>query len=337
MSTLTIYQLFLICVLLVLTFFMGRFFTRKNHHLESSLQATNEQLMAIFKNTTDAINITTVDGTLLYVNASFEKMYGWTKEELIGKPLPIIPEYLGEAEKFRVDLLLKGYTINNWEDQFLRKDGTYLDVNVSVSPLRDGDGVITGFAAITRDETERKKVEQQLKQLVYNDPLTGAANRRSFYEQLDAAIAEALQQKQKFALFYLDCDRFKWVNDTMGHNVGDQLLQQVVLRVDSVLPPSATLFRLGGDEFAIVLKQGPTIDAVICLANQLIGSLETPWSISEHQFVTTSSIGISIYPEDGQDSKTLNANADHALYQAKADGRNLFRLYRKEAGESGKG
>jgi diguanylate cyclase (GGDEF)-like protein/PAS domain S-box-containing protein len=323
----TIIYLFLICLLLVLAFFMGSYFTKKHRHVESALLATNEQLIAILKHSSDAINITTVDGKLLYINRSFEKMYGWKKEELIGKPLPIIPDYLGEAEKQRVELLLKGYTISNWEDKFVRKDGTYLDVNVSVSPLKDGDGVITGFAAITRDETERKKVEQQLKELVYNDPLTGAANRRSYYERLDVAIARALQNKRKFALLYLDIDRFKWVNDTMGHDVGDQLLQQFVTCINSLLPTSCSLFRLGGDEFVIILPDVSSVDTLSDFANQLIELLQTPWSIQEHQFVTTSSIGISIYPEDGEEAQLLTSNADHALYQAKADGRNLIRFY----------
>ncbi|MCL6573389.1 MAG: diguanylate cyclase [Bacillus sp. (in: Bacteria)] len=327
MSTMTIYYLFLICLLLVLAFFWGGYFTKKHRHVESALLATNEQLIAILKHSSDAINITTVDGKLLYINTSFEKMYGWKKEELIGKPLPIIPDKLGEDEARRRELLLKGYTISNWEDKFLRKDGTFIDVNVSVFPLKDGDGVINGFAAITRDETKRKKVEQQLKQLVYNDPLTGAANRRSYYERLEFAITKAKKNKRKFALLYLDIDRFKWVNDTMGHDVGDQLLQQFVTCINSLLPTTCSLFRLGGDEFVIILTELSSTDAPVDFAKQLIELLQTPWCIQEHQFVTTSSIGISIYPEDGEDAQTLTSNADHALYQAKADGRNLIRFY----------
>jgi diguanylate cyclase (GGDEF)-like protein/PAS domain S-box-containing protein len=319
--------MFFICLLLVLTFFIGLGFKKNNRHLKTSLQETNEQLRSFFNNTSDAINITNLDGELLYVNASFEKMYGWTKEELIGKPLPIIPNFLGEDEKRRRELLLEGNTISSWEDQFLRKDGTYIDVNVSVSPLRDSDGVINGFAAITRDETERKKVEQTLKELVYHDPLTGSANRRCFHEFLSKTIDEAKKNNRIFALLYLDCDRFKWVNDTMGHDIGDELLQQFVRRIENVLPPSGSIFRLGGDEFAIILSDVSSKEDIISFADPIIDTLQTPWCIQEHQFVTTSSIGISTYPHDGEDSKPLISNADHALYQAKADGRNLFLFY----------
>ncbi|MDR6121191.1 diguanylate cyclase (GGDEF)-like protein/PAS domain S-box-containing protein [Bacillus sp. SLBN-46] len=440
--------------------------------VSASLQETNERLESFFNSTVDAINITTLDSKVTYVNPAFEKMYGWTKEELIGARLPIIPARLREEEDRMRVALLHGKVIRNWETQFVRKDGSFIDVNVSVSPLRDADGQVTGFAAITRDETERKSMEnrfkiiaehssdmirlvtadglvqyaspahhsllgykpevligkpfyinihpedvaavrasfeemvaeprtyvleyrklqkdggapvyieahcdpyfdedgrllqyvvvsrdvserkryeQKLEELAFVDPLTGVANRRSFYKLLGAAfdVARAEFSKQRFALLFLDLDRFKWVNDTMGHHVGDELLKKFIGRVQAVLPEEASLCRLGGDEFAIIYSwadskemasawnvarldsKGPARklaqkNKLDDLASGIIRSLQEQWSIDGHSFTTTCSIGISLFPEDGEDQKTLMTHADYALYQAKANGRNLFRYY----------
>jgi PAS domain S-box-containing protein/diguanylate cyclase (GGDEF)-like protein len=440
--------------------------------VSASLQETNERLESFFNGTVDAINITTVDSEVVYVNPAFEKMYGWTKDELNGTKLPIIPARLREEEDRMRISLRQGKVVRNWETKFVRKDGSFVDVNVSVSPLRDAAGQITGFAAITRDETERKSMEnrfkiiaehssdmirlvstdglvqyaspahqsllgydpdvlmgkpfyinihpedvatvrasfeemvaeprtyvleyrklqkdggepiyieahcdpffdedgrllqyvvvsrdvterkryeQKLEELAYVDPLTGVANRRSFYKLLGSAfdVAQAEFSNQRFALFFLDLDRFKWVNDTMGHDVGDELLKQFIGRVQAVLPEEASLCRLGGDEFAIIYswcesegadKNVTLLDSkgrarklayrekykLDVLATRIIETLQNPWSIDGHSFTTTCSIGISLYSGDGEDQKMLMTHADYALYQAKADGRNLFRYY----------
>lgn len=302
----------------------------ESEQLKASLQETTERLKSFFNSTLDAINITNIHGELLYVNPSFEKMYGWKEEELIGKPLPIIPVTLREEEDARKALLLEGRSISNWQAQLVRKDGSMIETNITISPLRNTNGEIEGFAAITRDETKRKKERQQyemkLKRLAYYDPLTGAGNRRLFQKRLQSALEEARENNSMFALFYLDCDRFKWVNDTMGHDIGDELLVQFADRIQSTLGTAGTVSRLGGDEFAVILTNIQSKDAIIEKADKLIRMLQYPWDIQDHHFVTTSSIGISIYPFDGEDSHCLISHADHALYQAKQDGRNLYRF-----------
>ncbi|MFF2447155.1 diguanylate cyclase domain-containing protein [Neobacillus sp. NPDC058068] len=324
------YYLVIIFILLVVTFLLGRFFQKKTDRLQSSLDATNQQLSSIFTHTSDAINITTVDGVLTYINPAFEQMYGWKKAELIGKPLPIIPAELHDMELRLRDTLLAGNSINHWEGSFLRKDGSFLDVEVSVSPLRDADGTVNGFAAITRDISEKKQYEQKLIELAFYDPLTGADNRRSFYLRLAAAMETAKEENLRFALLYLDCDRFKCVNDSMGHDVGDELLKQFVGRIQAMLPASATLFRLGGDEFAIIVTELSSNEEIIRLADRLLAALQTPWTIQDHSFETTCSIGISLYPQDGASQTALISAADHALYEAKDGGRNLYRFYAGE-------
>ncbi|WP_066070641.1 sensor domain-containing diguanylate cyclase [Neobacillus soli] len=321
------YYLFIIVILLVITFLLGRFFQKKTDRLKTSLQATNERLSSFFTHTSDAINITTVDGVLVYINPAFEQLYGWTKMELLGKPLPIIPAELHEEEQQVRDILLAGNSINHWEASFLRKDGSSLDVEVSVSPLRDAYGTVTGFAAITRDISKKKQYEQKLMELAFYDPLTGADNRRSFYLRLAATMKTAKDDNLRFGLLFLDCDRFKSVNDTMGHDVGDELLQQFVRRIQDLLPATASLFRLGGDEFAIIYAESSSDEEIARLADRLLAELRVNWSIQDHSFATTCSIGISLYPQDGRDQKTLMAHADHALYKAKAAGRDVYRFY----------
>jgi len=348
-----LYYLFIILILLVTTFLIGRFFRKKNDHLKDSLQATSEKLTSFFDQTSDAINITNMEGELMYVNSSFEQLYGWHRDELIGKLLPIIPAHLWEEEKQGKESLLQGNAIRNWEAQFLRKDGSFVDVNVSVSPLRDTDGEINGFAAITRDMSEKKHYERKLLELAFYDPITGAANRKSFYLRLaeilesgsievdstGVALTELASTRadstgaRSVALLYLDCDRFQSINDTIGHMVGDELLQQLVSRIQRILPAGGSLFRLGGDEFAIILEVVSSNEEITHFADELMAAIRTPWSIQGECFEMTCSIGISLYPQDGLSQEDLIANAHHALYEAKAAGGNAACFYLKEAME----
>lgn len=433
--------IFFLAVMAVIACF---FFIRKNNKLKTSLLDLEEKLASVLDYTTDAINITALDSTVQYVNPAFEQMYGWKNKELFRKPLPIIPESLREVEELQRVQLLAGESIRQWEAQFLRKDGRLIDVSVSISPLRDANGEIYGFAAITRDETERKKIEknyqmiaenssdmirlidkdgviqyaspshqtqlgyhpneliglefpqfihpddreaaaaiftsimnepklvkmeyrkkhknghvlyveshynpyfdqagqlthyivvsrdiserkhyeQTLKDLAYLDPLTGALNRRALYKILTETVDQAAAEERKFALFFLDCDKFKWVNDTMGHDAGDELLKQLTARIQDVLPAEASLFRMGGDEFAILLFRMDSLETVTGIAAAMLASLQQPWSIgSDEPIAVTCSIGISVFPEDGRDHKTLMKQADKALYAAKSGGRNQY-------------
>jgi diguanylate cyclase (GGDEF)-like protein/PAS domain S-box-containing protein len=450
-----ILNLCLICLLLALLIVIvqknrsANFFLKNHKETETSLQETTERLDSFFNNTADAINITNLAGELLYVNPSFERMYGWKSEEIMGKPLPIIPDDLKRIEKRNRELLLEGKSVQNWEAQFLHKKGKHVHVNVSISPLKHSDGTIYGFAAITRDETERKKIEnnykiiaeysssiirlidkkgivqfaspshksvlgyapdelvgrpyyinihpedrertiqaftdmlknpqttvmeyrkkhrnghalyieahctpyfneenqlqqyivvsrditenkryeQRLEELAYSDPLTGTGNRRYFYKLLAQAFQESNKYKCQFAILMLDCDRFKWVNDTMGHDVGDELLQHFVSRIKNILPQTASICRLGGDEFAIILPDITTKAEINDVAMHIVNTMQKPWTIQNQHFVTTCSIGISTYPLDGENQKELLSNADHALYQAKADDGNSFKFFSDE-------
>jgi PAS domain S-box-containing protein len=169
-----IFNLILTCLLVALLILIAqkncsaKLYLKNHQDIETSLQETKERLESFFNSTADAIYITNLAGELIYVNPSFERMYGWRSDEIIGKPLPIIPDDLIRIEKRNKELLLEGKNIRNWEAQFLHKKGKHVHVNVSLSPLKHSDGTIYGFAAITRDETGRKKIENKYKIIAEN-------------------------------------------------------------------------------------------------------------------------------------------------------------------------
>jgi diguanylate cyclase (GGDEF)-like protein len=191
----------------------------------------------------------------------------------------------------------------------------------------DNDDQLLYFLVVSRDITERKIVEEQLKEMAFYDSLTGIPNRRLFLEHLSHCTEEAKANQNGIALFYLDCDRFKWVNDTYGHETGDLLLIGMVERVKACIRPSDMIARLGGDEFAILINDFENVQELERMATSIILSLRNRWELRGNEFITTSSIGIAIYPEDGADIDTLLAHVDQALYESKEQGCNRYHLY----------
>lgn len=207
------------------------------------------------------------------------------------------------------------------------RNGHELYMEAHCTPYFDHEDQLRHYIVVSRDITENKRYEQKLEELAYSDPLTGIGNRRYFYKLLAQAFKESKKYECQFALLLLDCDRFKSVNDSMGHDAGDVLLQHFVSRMKETLPQTASICRLGGDEFAIILPDVTTKEEINGVAKQIIDTIQEPWTIQNHHFVSTCSIGISTYPLDGENKKDLLSNADYALYQAKADGGNTFRFF----------
>ena len=180
---------------------------------------------------------------------------------------------------------------------------------------------------VSREISERKMYEEKLTYKAYHDTLTGLPNRRMFKERLKQSIKEAEKYNRNMAVMYMDMDKFKNINDTFGHDVGDELLKQFAQRVKECIRESDIFARQGGDEFTILLSEIQNEQEAILIANRIFSSLQEPWNIGKHVFNTTSSIGIAFYPKDGRTRHELVKSADTALYEAKESGRNNYKTY----------
>ncbi|MDA5109891.1 sensor domain-containing diguanylate cyclase [Brevibacillus thermoruber] len=196
-----------------------------------------------------------------------------------------------------------------------------------LTPICNSEGACTHVFAVTRDITERKKLESQLEHMAYHDMLTGLPNRRLLLDRMQQAIAKAKRSDQLLAVLFLDCDNFKEINDTWGHDVGDQFLQVLAKRLASCVRDVDTVARLGGDEFVILLTSLESDTEAAKVAARILDVLQQPWLIAKQRFSITTSIGIAFFPHDGTDADQLLRHADQALYKAKSGGRNGYRFY----------
>ncbi|WP_289142489.1 GGDEF domain-containing protein [uncultured Brevibacillus sp.] len=196
-----------------------------------------------------------------------------------------------------------------------------------LSPVYNKDGVCTHVFSVTRDITERKKLESRLEYMAYHDVLTGLPNRRLLSINLHEALTEAKVKNELVAVLFLDCDHFKEINDTWGHNTGDTFLKMLAERLKSCVRDGDTVARLGGDEFVVLLTGIHSRQQVEKVASRILQSLQLPWVINDQEFSFTTSIGISIYPTSTTDADQLLTYADKALYRAKATGRNQFLFF----------
>lgn len=205
-------------------------------------------------------------------------------------------------------------------------DGDMIGESI-LSPVFNKDGVCTHVFSVTRDITERKKLESKLEYLAYHDVLTGLPNRRLLYIHLQNALTTAKANDELVAVLFLDCDHFKQINDTWGHNTGDLFLQMIAERLTSCVREGDTVARLGGDEFIVILTGIQSQQQVEKVSKRILRALQEPWEIEGSSFLCTTSIGISLYPLTALDADQLLTNADKALYAAKAAGRNQFTFY----------
>ena len=213
------------------------------------------------------------------------------------------------------------------EVAFKRRDGTRGIAAVHTAPVRTAAGEIIAQVAVFQDLTERKAAEARIRRLALHDPLTGLPNRALLLDRLGQALAHARREGGLAAVFLLDLDRFKEINDTLGHPVGDQLLGAVASRIAGAVRASDTLARLGGDEFALVQPKLTQPADAAALAAKILGTFAAPFQLDGHEVHVATSIGIALFPQDGPDPDVLLKNADLALYRAKAQGRDRFRLF----------
>jgi diguanylate cyclase (GGDEF)-like protein/PAS domain S-box-containing protein len=282
--------------------------------------------------------IVVYDRELRYVlwNQFMKELTGLGPEDVLGRPATEVFPHLSEQQ---IDLLLHrallGETVSSPDvHYFVPSTNRQGWVSAVYRPYIDDDGEILGVVALIRDITERKAAEQQIEYQAYHDALTGLANRHLFREHLTLALALAQRRSKQVAVLFLDLDHFKVVNDSLGHTVGDGLLQEVARRLKSAVSEGDTVARVGGDEFTIVLQDLSRAQEAASVAGNVLRTIAEPMIIHGHRLYMTTSIGITVFPEDGDDAETLLKNADTAMYRAKAEGRNTYQMSTPELSRS---
>jgi diguanylate cyclase (GGDEF)-like protein/PAS domain S-box-containing protein len=277
-----------------------------------------------------AVLITDPTGTVEYVNPKFTRVTGYTLEEARART-PSLLKAEGMSEEAYGDLLDRLASGKEWhgEVRSRRKNGSRYWELVSISPVVDPNGAITHYVAVKEDISDRKDYEAQLEYLSTHDELTGLANRALLSDRLEQSIHYAQRSERQVAVLLLDLDRFKVINDSLGHNFGDRLLCEVARRLSESVREADTVARLGGDEFVLLLTElAGTKDAGL-VANKILHQLAQPYRLDGREITLTASLGISLYPRDGLDVATLIRNADTAMYQSKRDG-STFSYYATE-------
>ena len=289
----------------------------------------------VFENTKDGIIITDADSNIVSVNPSFEKITGYTEEEVIGMP-PSILHSGKHCNEFYENIWREIDRNGNWHGEIWnrRKNGDLFPEWLSISAIRDENGNVINYVSVFSDISEVKKSEAQLSWLAFHDPLTKLSNRLMFTERMEHGIARAKRDKSALAVLFLDFDRFKNVNDSLGHGVGDELLIKAAQRLRETLRENDSLSRFGGDEFTILIENYSSISEIYVVAEKVISMFLDPFHIEDHHLYTSVSMGISIYPTDGSTSETLLRNADSAMYRAKEKGGNIYEFYTTELTES---
>jgi diguanylate cyclase (GGDEF)-like protein/PAS domain S-box-containing protein len=300
---------------------------------EQALQLAEEKYRAIFEDAVVGIFQTAPDGRPLSVNRAFAEMHGYDSPEQLLAEISNVALQLFVDPNRMVELghvLDEVGVVRAAEVEVRRRDGTRRFVRANVRAVRDDSGNIVLREGTVEDITDRKMAEERVQFLAYYDALTGLPNRILLQDRLAKALAGARRRKDKVAILFLDLDRFKIINDSLGHSLGDLLLQGVAERLKKWARDLDTVARLGGDEFVIVLTNVRDVADAAVAADRIVKTMTAGFVVEGHPLSVSCSLGISVFPEHGSDSDTLIKNADAAMYSAKESGRNTFRFFTKD-------
>ena len=282
----------------------------------------------VIESSLEGIMVTDLQSNIISVNPAFTRLTGYSAQEVIGKT----PAILGSGrhdKEFYQSMWQQVHDQGYWQGEVWnkRKNGEIFPELLTITAINNHNGEPTHYAALFSDITELKENEERIRQLAYYDSLTGLPNRRLLEDRLSVAVAHAQRHQQELAVLFIDLDRFKRINDSLGHDIGDKLLASIAERLSSTLRPHDTIARMGGDEFVAIINDLPSPNTAVQIALRMLELLQNPAHIQGHDLLVTVSIGISIFPSDGRDSATLLRNADAAMYRAKGSGRNAIQLY----------
>ncbi|MEO1766183.1 putative bifunctional diguanylate cyclase/phosphodiesterase [Thiobacter aerophilum] len=293
--------------------------------LACAVQVLEEELVhhrmatAVFDTTSEGIMVTDADARILYVNRAFVETTGYTLEEVQGKSPHVLASGRHDAEFYRA-LWQQLKDTGHWSGEIWnrRKNGEIYPEYLHIDTIRDKEGRPYRYVGVFSDISDDRLIQRQLYELAFHDPLTGLANRALLRERLAAAVGQASRNGGRFAVVLLDLDRFKNVNDSLGHGAGDELLKQVGRRLEDLVRETDTVARMGGDEFTLLLCEQPDTASIKKIAPKILDAVRRPILVEGHELRVEASLGIAYFPEDGTDAETLLRHADTALYHAKA-------------------
>lgn len=289
-----------------------------------------EQKLAVlvFQNISEAMSVTDAKNRIVAINPAFTELTGYTAEEVIGRNPNVLSSGRHDGEFYR-QMWQALEDTGQWQGEIWdrRKNGELMAEWLTISTIYDDDGWVHRRVALFSDITKKKQSEETIWRQANFDPLTELPNRRLFRERLEQEIKKAHRTGTALALFFIDLDRFKEINDTLGHHVGDELLVEAANRIVSCVRESDTVARLGGDEFTVILSELPDDAHVERVAQDIIAKLVDPFPLGDEMVYISASVGITLYPADTTDADSLLKNADQAMYAAKDQGRNRFSYF----------
>jgi diguanylate cyclase (GGDEF)-like protein/PAS domain S-box-containing protein len=304
--------------------------------IEDALYVEKERALVTLNSIGDAVLCTDISGNITYLNLVAETMTGWGREEAIGKPLAEVFRIIdGPTRKTARDPMEMAVEQNRAvgltvDCVLIRRDGFESAIEDSAAPIHDRTGRIIGAVIVFHDVSAARAMSSKMTHFAQHDLVTNLPNRLLLNDRITQSIALASRQKRPIAVIFLDLDRFKYINDSLGHATGDKLLQSVSKRLLAGVRGSDTVSRQGGDEFVILLSEIAHPEDAATSAKKMLHSFNAPHSIEGQDLHIGGSIGISIYPADGEDAETLIKNADTAMYHAKERGRNNFQFFKAE-------
>ncbi|THF66286.1 EAL domain-containing protein [Pseudothauera nasutitermitis] len=292
----------------------------------------------VFTSASEGMAITDGQARIVAVNPAFTEITGYSVDEIVGRN----PAVLGsgrQSDSFYREMWSMLASEGQWQGEIWnrRRNGEVYPEWLSITAVRGQDGEPSHYIGIFSDITERKAAEARIHHLAHHDALTNLPNRILLQDRLEQAILQSRRNKRHAAILFIDLDRFKLINDTLGHEVGDGLLSQVARRCLDVVRDTDTVARQGGDEFVIVLPELDNVQDATMVARKLLETLGKPYRLGPHELTVTASIGIAVYPEDGRNPSVLLRNADAAMYGAKAEGRNAFQYYSSDLNKASLG
>ena len=300
----------------------------QRNRVERALRESEARYRLMAENSNDIISRTTTSGVILYASDATRRLLGFDPAELVGKSIYEFMHPDDREETRHLSFLINETTPTTYTYRLIKKSGAAVWFETTSRAVRNpSTKEVDEFISVSRDITERKIVEEQIEHQAYHDALTGLPNRRLFRDRLTIALAHARRMDTPLAVVFLDLDRFKDVNDSLGHSFGDELLKAIAIRLKTALRQEDSIARMGGDEFTILIANLKTSNDAAKIAQKILEVVAQPLRIEGTEVFITTSVGIALFPNDGDTAEALLKNADHAMYRAKEAGPNLVQLF----------